>query len=70
MQCAINALKVYAPQHRQQIIHVLYFGRRLYQENEDDFSIKDLISNTLFANYKLARKQKNLSIDCFPLFPC
>ena len=68
MQCAINALKVYAPQHRQQIIHVLYFGRRLYQENEDDFSIKDLISNTLLQITNLQGNKRTCQLTVFLCF--
>ena len=68
MQCAINALKVYAPQHRQQIIHVLYFGRRWYQENEDDFSIKDLISNTLLQITNLQGNKRTCQLTVFLCF--
>ena len=32
--------------------------QRLYQYNEDDFSISVLTSNKLFTNYKFASKQR------------
>ena len=50
-----------------------YNGRRLYQCNEEDFSIQVLISSVLFSNYDLAGKQReavNWQILFVSMFMC
>jgi len=47
-----------------------YNGRRLYQCNEEDFSIQVLISSVLFQITTLQVNKEKLLIDRFYLFPC